>query len=148
MDNKEKIVNRKDVCPCCDKHCPADKLHCPKGKEHFGITEDDKEKDKEYHGEYRRNHGKNREDRHGRKEHENSNERGCNRYGEDGMYQLSEGSMDLNEISMTLLLQCGHFLHHNKKRDQEDCKKLFEVLTEEEHNQLNFILKKCLTRWH
>lgn len=45
MENKEKMVNGKEVCPCCGKHCPVDKLHCSKGKEHFGIAADNKERE-------------------------------------------------------------------------------------------------------
>lgn len=148
MENKEKMVNGKEVCPCCDKHCPVDKLHCSKGKEHFGIAVDDKERENRHHGECRRSHGKNREDRYGRKEHEHGNIYGDSEHGEAGMFRLNEESMDVNEISMALLLQCGHFLHHNKNHDKPDCKKMFEVLTKEEHDQLNLILKKCLSSWH
>lgn len=54
--------------------------------------------------------------------------------------------MTASEITMVLLRQCGHFLHHNMDAGT-DISKMFEMLTEEEQVQLNEALKKCLAGW-
>lgn len=149
MDNQEKMTNEKKECPCCDRHCPADKLHCSKGKEYFGISAKEGNREKEYRrdcGEERgRNHGgfhgRNRGEGHGKNQEEGHRRH----YGENGASQIDESMMDAKELSLVLLRQCGHFLHHNQK--EMDSARMFEAITEEEQNQLNFILKKCLAEW-
>ena len=148
-ENNTMTKDGKEVCPCCDRHCPVDNLHCPKGKEHFGIPVEEGEREgRGGRGEHRHGgergcgrggHGHGREGKHGRGEHGHSE-------GRPQMRPIDEENMTLSEVTMTLLRQCGHFLHHNVESGA-DCSEMFAMLKEEEQIQLNAALKKCLAGW-
>ena len=148
-ENNTMTKDGKEVCPCCDRHCPVDNLHCPKGKEHFGIPVEEGEREgRGGRGEHRHGgergcgrggHGHGREGKHGRGEHGHSE-------GKPQMRPIDEENMTLSEVTMTLLRQCGHFLHHNVESGA-DCSEMFAMLKEEEQIQLNAALKKCLAGW-
>ena len=148
-ENNTMTKDGKEVCPCCDRHCPVDNLHCPKGKEHFGIPVEEGEREgRGGRGEHRHGgekgcgrggHGHGREGKHGRGEHGHSE-------GKPQMRPIDEENMTLSEVTMTLLRQCGHFLHYNVESGA-DCSEMFAMLKEEEQIQLNAALKKCLAGW-
>ena len=148
-ENNTMTKDGKEVCPCCDRHCPVDNLHCPKGKEHFGIPVEEGEREgRGGRGEHRHGgergcgrggHGHGREGKHGRGEHGHSE-------GRPQMRPIDEENMTLSEVTMTLLRQCGHFLHYNVESGA-DCSEMFAMLKEEEQIQLNAALKKCLAGW-
>lgn len=148
-ENNTMTKDGREVCPCCDRHCPVDNLHCPKGKEHFGIPVEEGEREgRGGRGEHRHGgergcgrggHGHGREGKHGRGEHGHSE-------GKPQMRPIDEENMTLSEVTMTLLRQCGHFLHHNVESGA-DCSEMFAMLKEEEQMQLNAALKKCLAGW-
>lgn len=153
-ENNTMTKDGKEVCPCCDRHCPVDNLHCPKGKEHFGLPVEEGEREgRGEHGEHRHGgergcgrggHGHGREGKHGRGEHGYS-EHGHSE-GKPQMRPIDEENMTLSEVTMTLLRQCGHFLHHNVESGA-DYSEMFAMLKEEEQMQLNAALKKCLAGW-
>lgn len=134
-ENKAMIKDGKEVCPCCDRHCPVDNLHCPNGKEHFGLPVEENEKGRSGHG-----HG-------ARHEHDGGHGHGGMHGQNRGPRPIDKENMTTEELTMALLRQCGHFLHHNVGHGDVDCGKMFAALTEEEKTQLNILLEKCLAGW-
>lgn len=120
-EKKPMIKDGKEVCPCCDHHCPVENLHCANGKEYFGLPVEEKDRQRGGHRHPEKHRG--------------------------GHHSMDERNMTEEEISMTLLRQCGHFLYHNMRHGEADSSRMFEALSEEEQKQLNVLLKKCLKGW-
>lgn len=54
--------------------------------------------------------------------------------------------IDTEASAITLIRQCGHFLHHSMPGGGSD-DELLSFLTDDEKTQLSEILKKCLKNW-
>lgn len=55
----------------------------------------------------------------------------------------SDTGMTIDDKVISLLLKCGHHLHHNTDRGNAD----ISFLSEEEKHEFISLLKKCLKNW-
>lgn len=66
--------------------------------------------------------------------------------GEHHHHEHDRADMTIDDKVISLMLGCGHHLHHNMGED-ENSEQLLSFLTHEEKKELISLLKKCLQNW-
>lgn len=70
-----------------------------------------------------------------------SEERGGHHHGH------ADADMTIDDKVIALLRKCGHYLHHNKGKDNFDSEQSLSFLSNDEKHELITLLKKCLQHW-
>lgn len=140
--NNEKS-DSENLCPYCKHHCSRDHIRCDKGKEYFNLPLGKRKSGGAVVSSSSQHHSHHHHD----SSHSSSHSASRTNIPNYSLEDLDTMEMTSSELTYRLLCKWRYFFRDMEKYGNINADLIFSVLTEEETDTLNAILRKGIEAW-